>query len=131
MRLTRQNVHAFAEKGYGGIAEEGIIGRRLSATGARERDALNVQRNAGYLSGKAILYYLRLHIENVQANYRDESIAPYELDIYLPEYRLAIEYDGTYGHSKGNGIARDLRKTGNVRKIILHWSGYGRRTVRN
>lgn len=59
---------------------------------------------------KAILYYLRLHIENVQANYRDENIAPYELDIYLPEYRLAIEYDGTYGHSKGNGIARDLRK---------------------
>lgn len=43
-------------------------------------------------------------------DYRDERIAPYELDIYLPRYRLAIEYDGTYGHFSGKEIARDIRK---------------------
>ena len=68
---------------------------------------------------KAILYYLRLHIENVQANYRDERIAPYELDIYLPEYQLAIEYDGTYGHSSGKGIARDIRKNSKCRENCI------------
>lgn len=26
-------------------------------------------------------------------------IAPYELDIYLPELKLAFEYDGTYWHN--------------------------------
>ena len=59
---------------------------------------------------KAILYYLRKHIGNVLANYRDKAISPFELDIYLPNYRLAIEYDGIYGHSKGKGIDRDIRK---------------------
>lgn len=59
---------------------------------------------------KAILYYLSKHIKNVLANYREDRITPYELDIYLPDYKLAIEYDGIYGHSKIKGIERDIRK---------------------
>lgn len=59
---------------------------------------------------KAILYYLSNHVEGVLANYREENLAPYELDIYIPKYKLAIEYDGVYGHSDENGVARDKRK---------------------
>lgn len=30
-------------------------------------------------------------------------IPPYELDIYIPNKKLAIEYDGLYWHSEANG----------------------------
>lgn len=33
-----------------------------------------------------------------------------ELDIYIPEYKIAIEYDGIYGHSKLSGNKRDEKK---------------------
>ena len=40
-----------------------------------------------------------LNISNIKNNIRS-IISPYELDIYLPEYKLAIEYNGLYWHSK-------------------------------
>ena len=39
---------------------------------------------------------------DVIRNDRD-LIAPYEIDIYLPEHNLAIEYNGTYWHSELSG----------------------------
>lgn len=41
------------------------------------------------------------------------TIAPYELDIYLPELKLAIEYNGIYYHSTEMGTSKDyhLRKS--------------------
>lgn len=46
-----------------------------------------------------IINYLKsLNIKNIIENNRD-IINPYELDIYLPEYNLAIEYNGLYWHS--------------------------------
>ena len=59
---------------------------------------------------KALLFYLTQIYQNVQANYRAPWLGAYELDIYLPEYRIGIEYDGIYGHSTKNGLERDLRK---------------------
>lgn len=59
---------------------------------------------------KALLFYLSKHIEGILANYRNENLAPYELDIFIPKYQLAIEYDGVYGHSDEKGMARDKRK---------------------
>ena len=34
-------------------------------------------------------------------------IKPYELDIYIPEHRLAIEYNGLFWHREGSGRAKD------------------------
>ncbi len=42
-----------------------------------------------------------INIENIETNNK-YVIRPYELDIYLPEYKLAIEFDGLYWHSKHN-----------------------------
>lgn len=39
-------------------------------------------------------------IENKVSNTRG-IISPYELDIYLPDFNLAIEYNGSYWHSEG------------------------------
>ena len=44
----------------------------------------------------AILYYCRQFYKNII--WRDKSLG-FELDIYLPDYHVAIEYDGYYWHS--------------------------------
>ena len=59
---------------------------------------------------KTILYYLRKIIPDIQANYRADWTSSYEMDMYLEDQKIAIEYDGIYGHSKPDGIARDVRK---------------------
>ena len=59
---------------------------------------------------KAVYYYLKKLFPEMQANYRAEWTAPYELDMYLEKLKIAVEYDGVYGHSTPEGIARDLRK---------------------
>ena len=49
--------------------------------------------------------YMEVTISSYLSKYGDivssarNIISPYELDIYLPEYRLAIEYNGAYWHS--------------------------------
>ncbi|MFW6233611.1 MAG: DUF7487 domain-containing protein, partial [Nanoarchaeota archaeon] len=48
---------------------------------------------------KDIVEFIKsLKIENIIENDR-EIIKPYEVDIYLPDYNLAIEYNGLYYHS--------------------------------
>ncbi|QXO06380.1 hypothetical protein [Campylobacter phage CJLB-14] len=41
-----------------------------------------------------------LEVDNLVVNSRS-IISPYELDIFLPDYNLAIEYDGLFFHSRG------------------------------
>lgn len=38
-------------------------------------------------------------------------IAPYEIDIYLPELKIAFEYNGLYWHSENKGKDRNYHKT--------------------
>lgn len=77
---------------------------------------------------KTILFYLQKSIENIIPNYRNEAIRPYELDIYIPQLKVAIEYDGIYGHSSKEGVARDKRKNFvcencNIRLIRIRETG--------
>ncbi|MBE7011949.1 MAG: hypothetical protein E7415_04685 [Ruminococcaceae bacterium] len=53
----------------------------------------------------AILYYLRKHNLDVIHSYRDKG---YELDIYIPSKKIAIEYDGGFWHE--NKTKKDLEK---------------------
>lgn len=47
-------------------------------------------------------------IYNKEIIYNSKSIIkPYELDIYLPELNLAIEYNGNYWHSIESGLDKD------------------------
>ena len=32
------------------------------------------------------------------------------MDLYIPDFRIAIEYDSIYGHSKESSVARDIRE---------------------
>lgn len=46
--------------------------------------------------------FVNEHIKNVKQGVRN-IIAPLELDIYLPDHALAIEFDGIYWHSEQRG----------------------------
>jgi hypothetical protein len=51
---------------------------------------------------KEVLDFVKSLTNNVEENTR-KIIAPYELDIYIPEYNLAIEFNGNYWHSEAGG----------------------------
>jgi G:T-mismatch repair DNA endonuclease (very short patch repair protein) len=59
-----------------------------------------------------ILEFLDLHKVSYQTHKRD-IIYPFEIDIYMPDYNLAIECNGSYWHSELNGKDRNyhLNKT--------------------
>lgn len=47
---------------------------------------------------KAVLFYFsQLYLDAI-GSYRSKDIAPYELDIYVPSLKIAIEYDGEFYH---------------------------------
>ncbi len=57
---------------------------------------------------KAIAFYLREVGLDVAENYRPDWLDPFELDVYLPNLRTAVEYDGYPWHED---IEKDLRKS--------------------
>lgn len=56
---------------------------------------------------KAILYYLKQYIKNIVPNYKLKKQNNKEIDIYLPDFKIGIEYDGGNFHKN---IQRDLHK---------------------
>ena len=65
-----------------------------------EHGIVPTQHIVQYTGGEdQIVEYLQeLGIQHIIRRDR-QCIAPYEIDIYLPEYKLGIEYHGTYWHS--------------------------------
>lgn len=57
---------------------------------------------------KAIAYYLRIMGLDVAENYRAQWLGSFELDVYLPELRIAVEYDG---HAWHKNVEKDIRKS--------------------
>lgn len=47
---------------------------------------------------KAVLFYLANHFPNIKENYRPDYLDGKEIDIYIPELMLGIEYDGEHWH---------------------------------
>jgi hypothetical protein len=53
---------------------------------------------------KEIVTYIKSLKKDIEIKQNSRSIiAPNELDIFLPEYKLAIEYNGIYWHTEKNG----------------------------
>ena len=55
---------------------------------------------------QAILYYLKQYM-NVEHRYIHNG---FEIDVYLPEYRIGIEYDGVYYHKGEKSFEHEQRK---------------------
>ncbi|MDY6313600.1 MAG: zinc-ribbon domain-containing protein [Clostridia bacterium] len=64
----------------------------------------NSERNTSFPE-YAILYYLKKYGLDVIHSYKEQG---YELDIYIPSKRIAIEYDGYFWHK--NKTKKDLEK---------------------
>ena len=62
---------------------------------------------------REILEFIKQHYTGEIVSNSRKLIHPYEIDIYLPELNLAVEYNGTYWHCELNGKDRQyhLNKT--------------------
>ena len=56
---------------------------------------------------KMILFYLSTAFPNIQENYRPNFLDGKEIDVYIPELMLGIEYDGAHWHKE---IEKDIWK---------------------
>lgn len=56
-----------------------------------------------------ITNYIKTIYDKVIITNTRQIITPYELDIYLPDIRLAIEFDGNYWHDKNNQIKENRK----------------------
>lgn len=59
---------------------------------------------------QAILFYLS-KVFNVESR---NHIAGWEVDLFLPDYNIGIEYDGIAYHSKDHLVEREIRKTNDL-----------------
>ena len=68
------------------------------------------------LPEQAIYYYLS-KVENATSR---ETIDGWEVDVFLPDYSIAIEYDGLYYHSSEDVLERERRKNEALSKSRIH-----------
>jgi len=68
-----------------------------------------------YSTPQLLLYeILKIILKNIDINYNDRiAISPYELDIYIPKYKLGIEYNGKAWHKDNK---KDLIKKKRCKK---------------
>lgn len=83
---------------------------------------INCVNSAKSLKEKEVVKFLKnLGINNIIENSKS-IIPPQEIDIYLPEYKLAIEFNGLYWHSEQVGVDKNyhINKTNECEKLGIH-----------
>ncbi len=65
--------------------------------------------NISFKENEILAFIRDLGVECEQGN--RSLISPYEIDILIPEYNLAIEYNGLRWHSERTGRGKDFHKT--------------------
>ena len=80
---------------------QSIIANRNKGVGC---PICNSERNTSFPE-YAIVYYLKKYGLDVIHSFREKG---YELDVYIPSKKIAIEYDGSFWHE--NKVKKDLEK---------------------
>ena len=86
---------------------QAIIANRNKGVGC---PICNSERNTSFPE-YAIVYYLKKYGLDVVHSYRENG---YELDVYIPSQKIAIEYDGCFWHE--NKVNKDLEKNQKCKK---------------
>lgn len=62
-----------------------------------------------------------------------KTIQPYELDIYFPKYKLAIEYNGKYWHelNDNTNIKKEICERKNITLLIIDENNLKRKNINN
>ncbi len=74
---------------------------------SNKRGCPNCSMKCTSFAEQAIFYYIKMVFPSAINRYSEHG---FELDIYIPEIKVGIEYDGSYFHSTKESYARDLRK---------------------
>jgi len=84
--------------------------------------------NISYSTPQLILKYIMSKITNSKLSYNDRiAIKPYEIDIYFPEHKLGIEYDGEYYHKNENDFKLKMCLSKDIKLIIIHEKNLNRK----
>jgi hypothetical protein len=76
---------------------------------------------SGHSTPQLICKLILESVLKTKCSYNDrKTIKPYELDIYFPEFNLAIEYNGKGWHNKEEVIARDEIKKQRCQEIGIN-----------
>lgn len=67
--------------------------------------------NKGSIEEKMLLHYIQSIYSGPIIENTRKVISPYELDVYLPDLKLAFEFNGTYWHSENAGKPSDYHIT--------------------
>lgn len=67
-------------------------------------------KNASSFAEQAVYYYIKTYFPSAVNSYRDIFMNSMELDVYIPELKCGIEYDGQAWHKGKNNISRSKRK---------------------
>lgn len=60
---------------------------------------------------KEVFEWLKSENPNLEIQWENKSVVwPKEIDIYIPEFNLGIEYCGLYWHSEKNGVNKEYHK---------------------
>lgn len=98
-----------------------IGARTIYGTGC---PACNKERKTSF-SEKAVLYYVKLAFPNAEENVKFDWLGKRELDIYIPDSCVGIEYDGKHWHrnSLGDKEKDELCETHGVRLFRVREAG--------
>ena len=87
---------------------------------AKSYRRLGIARSCSYTYGEdGIAAYIRTLYDGAIVRNTRKVVGPRELDIYLPDINLAIEYNGVYWHSELNGKDKNLSKTAECEKLSI------------
>lgn len=102
-----EHQHHTLEKSLSQIAVET---HNTTATVARKckEKKVDIKLFSSSFGEKQVVDFIRTLLPHATITIRDKAVLhPKELDIYLPDYNLAIEYNGTYRHSEACGKGRE------------------------
>lgn len=114
--FTENNKHFFKCKKCGNVYEYTLLKRlicrncypKLNGTSNGEKEIVKYLESLGFEVKKNTKMILNCTqnptLQNIFKKYGFKENAVYELDIYLPKLKIAIEYDGLYWHSTKNNI---------------------------
>lgn len=119
-------VAPFASKKIWFVCKQGHAYRSLLANKTKLHTGCPICNKIGTsFQEQACAYYLEKYYSNVINSYHDEWLGKLELDIYLPELKCAVEYDGVEWHkdSKKALLKNNLCKENGVQLIRIREEG--------
>lgn len=101
-----------------------------------------VSKHISFMEGDLIRFIKSINPDIVIQTHNRQLISPYEIDIYLPEYKIGIECNPTYTHNSSLGCWDDPPKSSTYHKIkslgasnnsvfLFHIFGYEWKNKRN